>query len=63
MRGCLSVIVIAALFIFGAIWFGGPPLAGTVVQAMRAGEPGAAIVSTADVDKVMAGLKELTGGK
>src|SRR5215217_2883840 len=37
MRGCLSVIVVAALFILGALWFGGPPLAGTVVEATLAG--------------------------
>jgi hypothetical protein len=36
---------------------------GTTVQGVRQGEPGAAVVSTADFDKVAAGLKELTGGK
>jgi len=36
---------------------------GTTVHAMRQGEPGAAVVPTADFDKVAAGLKELTGGK
>jgi hypothetical protein len=36
---------------------------GSTVQAIRQGEPGAAVVSTADFDKVVAGLKELTGGK
>jgi len=33
------------------------------VHAIRQGEPGAAIVPTADFDKVVAGLKELAGGK
>jgi len=36
---------------------------GDVVQAIREGETGAAIVSKADFDKVVTGLKELTGGK
>lgn len=36
---------------------------GTTVHAMRQGEPGAAVVPTADFDKVVSGLKELTGGK
>ena len=36
---------------------------GTTVHGMRQGEPGAAVVSTADFDKVVSGLKELTGGK
>lgn len=36
---------------------------GTTVQALRAGEPGAAVVSTADFDKVVTGLKELAGSK
>lgn len=36
---------------------------GDVVHAMRQGEPGAALVPTADFDKVVAGLKELAGGK
>jgi hypothetical protein len=50
MRGCLSVIVIAALFIFGAIWFGGPPLAGTVVEATLTGSGFAAAETDVDVD-------------
>ncbi len=37
--------------------------AGTVVHAIRAGEPGAAVVPTADFDKAIALLKELTGAK
>jgi len=36
---------------------------GTTVQAIRAGEPGAAVVSTSDFDKAVALLKELTGAK
>ena len=36
---------------------------GTTVQAIRTAEPGAAVVPTADFDKVVAGLKALTGGK
>jgi hypothetical protein len=36
---------------------------GTTVQGVRQGEPGAAVVPTADFDKVASGLKELTGGK
>jgi hypothetical protein len=34
---------------------------GTVVHATRAGEPGAAVVSTVDFDRVMALLKEIAG--
>lgn len=33
MRGCLSVLVLAALFVLGALWFGGPPIASTVLEA------------------------------
>ena len=33
MRGCLSVLIIAAAFLVTATWFGGPPLAETVVDA------------------------------
>ena len=33
MRGCLSVLIIAALFVVGALWFGGPPVASTVLEA------------------------------
>jgi hypothetical protein len=36
---------------------------GTVVQGQRQGEPSAAVVSTADFDKVVAGFKELAGIK
>lgn len=36
---------------------------GTVVHAIRPGEPGAAVVPTADFDKAIAALKELTGAK
>lgn len=32
MRGCLSVVVLAALFVLVLAWFGGPALAGTVVE-------------------------------
>jgi len=31
MRGCLSVLVIAALFVVVGAWFGGPPLASALV--------------------------------
>lgn len=37
MRGCLTVLVLAAAFLVGGIWFGGPPLAGTVVEASLTG--------------------------
>lgn len=33
MRGCLGVLLIAALFVIGVIWFGGPPIASTVLEA------------------------------
>jgi DUF2993 family protein len=33
MRGCLSILVLAALFVVGAIWFAGPPIASTVLEA------------------------------
>jgi hypothetical protein len=36
---------------------------GTTVHAIRAGDPGAAVVPTADFDKVLGLVKELTGGK
>jgi hypothetical protein len=36
---------------------------GTTVHGMRQGEPGAGVVPTADFDKVVSGLNELTGGK
>jgi len=32
VRGCLSVLVIAALFVLGVGWFGGPPIASAVVR-------------------------------
>ena len=37
MRGCLSVIVLALVFLTGAIWFGGPPIASAVVKATLTG--------------------------
>jgi hypothetical protein len=36
---------------------------GTVVHAIRAGEPGAAVVSTTDYDRAMGLFRELTGAK
>ena len=36
---------------------------GTVVHAIRAGEPGAAVVSTTDFDRAMGLFRELTGAK
>lgn len=33
MRGCLSVLIIAAVFLVGIVWFGGVPIAETVVEA------------------------------
>jgi DUF2993 family protein len=33
VRGCLSVLMIAAVFLVGIVWFGGVPLAETVVEA------------------------------
>jgi hypothetical protein len=33
VRGCLSVLIIAAAFLVGVVWFGGVPLAETVVEA------------------------------
>lgn len=32
MRGCVSVLVLAALFALGGAWFGGPALAGSLVE-------------------------------
>ena len=32
MRGCLSILLLAALFVLALAWFGGPALAGTVVE-------------------------------
>lgn len=37
MRGCLGVLVLAALFAVVGLWFGGPVLAGTVVEATLTG--------------------------
>ena len=36
MRGCLFVVIIAIMFLTGAIWFGGPPLASAVVTSSLA---------------------------
>jgi hypothetical protein len=36
VRGCLSVLVIAAVFLVATVWFGGQPLAGAVVEASLA---------------------------
>jgi hypothetical protein len=36
---------------------------GSIVQAVRAGEPGAAVVSTTDFDRAMGLLREITGAK
>jgi hypothetical protein len=33
VRGCLSVLIIAAVFLVGIVWLGGVPLAETVVEA------------------------------
>jgi len=37
VRGCLVVLVLAATFVVGAAWFGGPALAGWLVGAALAG--------------------------
>src|SRR5258705_10274998 len=37
MRGCLSVLVLAVVFVGIAIWFGGPPLASAVVRTALTG--------------------------
>jgi len=37
VRGCLSVLLAAALFVLGAAWFGGPTLAGAIVERSLAG--------------------------
>lgn len=37
MRGCLSVLMIGGLFLVAIVWFGGPPLAETVVEASLTG--------------------------
>jgi hypothetical protein len=37
MRGCLSVITLAVVFLAVAIWFGGPPLASAVVESTLTG--------------------------
>lgn len=36
MRGCLSVLALAAVFLVAALWFGAQPLAGAVVEASLA---------------------------
>jgi hypothetical protein len=36
VRGCLSVLIIAVIFLVGIVWFGGVPLAETVVEASLA---------------------------
>lgn len=36
MRGCLSVLILAAAFLTGLVWFAGPPIASTVVEASLA---------------------------
>jgi DUF2993 family protein len=33
LRGCLSVLILAAAFVTGLVWFGGPPIAETIVKA------------------------------
>jgi hypothetical protein len=33
LRGCLSVLILAAAFTVGLVWFGAPPIAETVVKA------------------------------
>jgi hypothetical protein len=37
LRGCLSVLLIAAAFFVATVWFGGPPLAESVVEASLTG--------------------------
>jgi hypothetical protein len=37
VRGCVSVLVLAAAFALAAAWFGGPPVAGALVEAALAG--------------------------
>lgn len=37
MRGFLSVLILAAAFLVGLVWFGGPPIAETVVKASLTG--------------------------
>jgi hypothetical protein len=37
LRGCLTVLILAAAFVVGAVWFGGPPIAATVVEASLTG--------------------------
>jgi hypothetical protein len=36
VRGCLFVLVIAAAFLVGIVWFAGPPIAGSVIAASLA---------------------------
>jgi hypothetical protein len=37
MRGCLSVVALAVVFLTVAIWFGGPPLASAIVTSSLTG--------------------------
>ncbi len=37
MRGCLSVLILAAAFTVGLVWFGAPPIAETIVKASLTG--------------------------
>jgi hypothetical protein len=37
VRGCLFVLVVAGAFLVGIVWFGGPPIAGAVIEANLAG--------------------------
>ncbi|HEV8545639.1 MAG TPA: LmeA family phospholipid-binding protein [Candidatus Limnocylindrales bacterium] len=36
MRGCLFVLVLGAALLVGIVWFGGPPIAGSVIAASLA---------------------------
>ncbi len=36
MRGCLSVLVLAAIFVVGSAWFAGPAVAGFVIETALA---------------------------
>src|SRR6476469_8677764 len=33
MRGCLSILILAIAFLAVGVWFGGPPLASTVIRS------------------------------
>lgn len=37
MRGCLFVLILAAAFLVGLVWFGGPPFAATIVEGSLTG--------------------------